>query len=119
MLRSCLLLLFVSSFAGLPAAAQTDLPPVAQPSPSQEPAIQPNPSQQPARQPQKLLDRFKAANTSHDGRLTLQQAKTAHMRWVVRHFAAIDAQRKGYITVRDIRAYRRQMQTPKLENVPS
>ena len=69
---------------------------------------QPTPSQDAAPRAHRFLDRFTAANSSHDGRLTLQQAQAANMPWVTRNFAAIDAQKKGYVTVQDIRAYRQQ-----------
>ena len=57
--------------------------------------------------PPDLQARFEAANTTHDGRLTLAQAQAGHMRGVARDFAAIDAQNKGYVTVDDLRAYHR------------
>jgi len=69
-----------------------------------------SPSQNVSHQAHRFLDRFNAANTSHDGRLTLQQAQAAHMPWVARNFAAIDTQQRGYVTVQDVRAYRRQIQ---------
>lgn len=50
--------------------------------------------------------RFDAANTSHDGKLTLEQARAGHMRAVVRNFDKIDAAKHGYVTLDDIRAYR-------------
>ena len=57
----------------------------------------------------RFVDRFNAANTTHDGRLTLEQAQAARMPMLVRRFHKIDTQHKGYITLSDIRAYRRQM----------
>lgn len=48
--------------------------------------------------------RFEQANTAHDGRLTLAQAKAGY-KSVARHFAAIDQDKKGYVTEDDIRAY--------------
>ena len=51
--------------------------------------------------------RFAAANTTSDGKLTKEQAQAAHMRLVVRHFDEIDSAHKGYVTVDDLRAYRR------------
>ena len=42
--------------------------------------------------------------STHDGHLTLDQAKTGY-KSVARHFAAIDQDKKGYITEDDIRAY--------------
>jgi hypothetical protein len=51
-----------------------------------------------------LQERFDQANTSHDGHLTLDQAK-AGMPMVAKHFSAIDKDKKGYVTMDDIHAY--------------
>ena len=48
--------------------------------------------------------RFQQANVTHDGHLTADQAKTGY-KSIARHFAAIDQDKKGYITEDDIRAY--------------
>jgi len=48
--------------------------------------------------------RFEQANTTHNGHLTMEQAKTGY-RAVARHFTAIDQDKKGYVTEDDIRAY--------------
>ncbi|MBV9756413.1 MAG: hypothetical protein JO047_05105 [Alphaproteobacteria bacterium] len=55
-----------------------------------------------------LRERFATANTTGDGRLTLQQAEAANWRQVARHFAMIDVQHKGFVTMQDIRAWRQQ-----------
>ena len=55
----------------------------------------------------KFRDRFAAANTTHDGCLTLAQAQTANLRPVMRNFAAIDTAHRGCVTMKDIAAYRR------------
>lgn len=52
-------------------------------------------------------ERFTAANTAHDGHLTLEEAKTGY-KTVARHFAEIDASGKGYVTENDIRAWHAQ-----------
>ena len=88
----------ISGLAAAPAVAQTD------PAPSQ-----PAPSQDAISGTRHFLDRFNAANTSHDGRLTLQQAQAAHMSWIIRNFSAIDAQHKGYVTVQDVVDYRQRL----------
>ena len=49
--------------------------------------------------------RFDEANTSHDGKLTLEQARAANMTRVADNFDAIDAKKNGYVTFEDIRAY--------------
>jgi hypothetical protein len=82
--------LFLAFFA-LPALAQT---PAA--SPTAHPAL-------PPRLP--LQQAFEQANVTHDGHLTLEQAKTGDMHTVERHFAAIDKDKKGYVTVEEIRDY--------------
>jgi hypothetical protein len=58
---------------------------------------------------QRMIERFQAANTTGDGRLTLAQAQAGNLPMIVRHFDAIDAQHKGYVTLDDIRAYQQQM----------
>jgi hypothetical protein len=51
-----------------------------------------------------MQQRFENANTTHDGHLTLDQAKAGYPA-VARHFTAIDQDKKGYVTAHDIRAY--------------
>ncbi len=51
-----------------------------------------------------LQERFDSANTTHDGHLTLEQAK-AGMPGLARHFDAVDKDKKGYVTLNDIHAY--------------
>jgi opacity protein-like surface antigen len=51
-----------------------------------------------------MAQRFEQANVTHDGHLTLEQAKTGY-KSVARHFSAIDQDKKGYVTEDDIRAY--------------
>lgn len=59
-----------------------------------------------------MRQRFEAANTTHDGKLTLDQAQAAGMKNVIRHFGDIDADHKGYITLQDIRAWRQSQHGP-------
>ena len=54
-----------------------------------------------------LAQRFDAANTTHDGKLTLSQARAGHMNAVARDFSKIDTAKKGYVTMDDIHAYNR------------
>ncbi len=54
-----------------------------------------------------LQERFDEANVTHDGHLTLEQAR-AKMPAVARDFAAIDADRKGYVTVDQIKEHTRE-----------
>lgn len=52
-----------------------------------------------------MAERFAAANTTHDGKLTLDQAKAGHLRAVVRDFAEIDKNKHGYLTLDEIKAH--------------
>ena len=52
-----------------------------------------------------LVRRFDAANVTHDGRLTPQQAQAAGWQLVARNFPAIDIGQKGYVTLDDIRVW--------------
>jgi hypothetical protein len=58
------------------------------------------------RGPGRMRQRFETANVTHDGHLTLEQARDGQMPMVARHFDEIDAGHKGYITMDDLRAYR-------------
>ncbi len=51
-----------------------------------------------------LAQRFAAANVTHDGRLTRQQA-AAGMPLVAQNFDAIDLDQKGYVTLPEIRVF--------------
>jgi hypothetical protein len=82
------------------AHAQTQPPSSA----SQSPASKPTHVQSTAQLT--MQQRFERANTTHDGQLTEEQAKIGY-RTIAKHFAAIDRDRKGYITEDDIRAYRK------------
>ncbi|MDQ2804130.1 MAG: EF-hand domain-containing protein [Pseudomonadota bacterium] len=43
----------------------------------------------------RLDERFQQANSTHDGHLTLDQAKSGKLKSVARHFDAIDKDHKG------------------------
>ncbi len=53
----------------------------------------------------KMHDRFNAANTTHDGHLTLAQAQAAGLRPVVDHFGEIDTAHRGYVTFNELQAW--------------
>lgn len=55
-----------------------------------------------------MKERFDAANSTHDGRLTLAQAQAANWRIVVNNFAAIDVDHKGYVTMQDLKQFRQE-----------
>ena len=52
-----------------------------------------------------LAEHFVAANVSHDGRLTIDQASRAGWARIVRHFGEIDTDRVGFVTAGQIHAY--------------
>jgi hypothetical protein len=52
----------------------------------------------------KMQERFAAADTNHDGRLTREEAQ-AGMPFVYKHFDEIDKQKTGSVTMADIAAY--------------
>ncbi|RXV67706.1 EF-hand domain-containing protein [Burkholderia stabilis] len=54
-----------------------------------------------------LQTRFASANTTHDGKLTREQA-AAGMPMVAQHFDEIDAQRNGYVMLAQIASFMRQ-----------
>jgi hypothetical protein len=53
---------------------------------------------------QQLHERFTAANTTHDGKLTKQQAQLGMPR-VAQHFDQIDTQKVGYVTLPQIEQF--------------
>ncbi|CAE6801389.1 EF-hand domain-containing protein [Paraburkholderia haematera] len=59
------------------------------------------------RMAQQLQTRFASANTTHDGKLTKEQA-AAGMPMVAKHFDEIDTQKAGYITLPQIAAFMRE-----------
>ena len=52
----------------------------------------------------KLEQKFQAADTNHDGKLTLEEAK-AGMPRVAKNFDRIDVDKKGYITLDQLQAF--------------
>jgi len=65
-----------------------------------------------------MQERFDVANTTHDGHLTLEQARAGRMNAVVRDFAEIDTAKRGYVTLDDIRAHRRAVRQAKKTAAP-
>jgi CubicO group peptidase (beta-lactamase class C family) len=57
----------------------------------------------PAERAARLEQRFKEANKKGDGKLTLAEAE-AGMPLVAKHFAEIDNNKKGYVTLDEIKA---------------
>lgn len=54
---------------------------------------------------QRFVQRFEAANTTHDGHLTLAQAQAAGMKGIVKHFSEIDTAKAGYVTLPEIQSW--------------
>jgi hypothetical protein len=114
-----------------PAFAQTATPPVtAAPAPMTPAPMAPAPTTAAPATPstptmaapkshkrQTLQQRFDAANTTHDGHLTVGQADAAKWTYVSKHFSVIDKDHKGYVTVDDIKAYSHAARSAK-HNVP-
>jgi len=105
-------LVLVTALACATAGAQQ--PQGAQAQPEAQPEAQPQaqaPQAAPAQQPMnakeakaKFAERFKAADTNHDGKLTREEAK-AGMPEVYKHFNEMDTKKKGYVTQRQIGAF--------------
>ena len=84
--------------------------------PESEPLPPPRPgaAAYPPGPPGGLRQRFAVANVTHDGRLTREQAQ-ADMPMVARHFAAIDVDHKGYVTLPEIREFAAQRRAERQE----
>lgn len=91
----------------LPAAAQTQNAPTAPGTTAPAPASPAAPVKKHHTHRRTLQQHFDAANTTHDGHLTKDQAAAANWPYVVNHFAAIDKDHKGFVTVQDIHAFYR------------
>jgi hypothetical protein len=87
-------------------AAVTITPAFAQ-STAPAPAATTAPAPAPHRTRMTMQQRFDAANTTKDGKLTLDQAKAAKLIRVVRNFDAMDSAKKGYVTMDDWHAFNR------------
>lgn len=66
----------------------------------------------------RLKKRFDAANITHDGHLTLDQARAANWKPVVNGFAKIDIDGKGYITLDELAAARARQQAQRAARAP-
>jgi len=95
------------------APAYAPPPPAYAPPPQQYAQSTPQPpgAVPPPREP--FIERFQRANVTHDGKLTLDQARAAGMHMIVAHFGQIDVGHKGYVTIDDIRAARAERQQMK------
>jgi hypothetical protein len=99
-------ILLVSMLLGFQAQAQPAAPTAVPPQaahPAKTPAA-------PAHHRMSWQERFAGANTTHDGHLTLEQAKAGYAT-VARHFSEIDAGKKGYVTQDDITAWHKQQRS--------
>jgi hypothetical protein len=115
----CASLAVIAGLAGLMAGCVYDPvshafePCCAGPPPQQYAQTTP-PADPPGAPHEPFIERFRRANVTNDGKLTLEQARAAGMHMIVNHFAEIDTAHKGYVTLDDLRAARaahqRQMQ---------
>ncbi|MEJ0047235.1 MAG: hypothetical protein WDN04_14800 [Rhodospirillales bacterium] len=105
-----ILALAVASGAAWAQPAPDAGPPPGAPPPTMAPAMAPH--------HMKMKDRFETANTTHDGRLTLDQAQAANWKMVVRHFPDIDHDHKGYVTLQDLKQFRQEMHAAKQGAMP-
>jgi hypothetical protein len=103
-------------WAGGMQGASGQAPPPPPPAPGQPGMGQPGIAEPPGGP---LVARFRAANVTNDGRLTLQQAQAARMTNIVRHFAAIDRDNKGYVTLQDIHMWRREQHERRMGQAPT
>lgn len=115
-----LLALAVQAPLVVEAQAQT-APPVAAPlppvvTPTAPPGTAPGKAGTFRRQP--LKERFEAANVTHDGYLTREQAAAANWPYLANHFDAIDTEHKGRVTLAEIRAYARAMRAQRQAAAP-
>lgn len=109
-------------YYGSPGAPSYATPPAGQPGgaypnpPQSEPLPPPRPgaASYPRTGTGSLAQRFAAANATHDGRLTREQAE-AGMPMVARNFDAIDLDHKGYVTLPDIRGFVAQRRAERAE----
>ena len=94
------LFILLALLCGSPAWAQNPPEP-----PEAAPAANPgtNPS---SRVRLSVEQRFQAANVTQDGKLTREQARQGY-KSIARNFDAIDATGKGFVTLEDIRTWRR------------
>lgn len=96
-------------FAGA-AMAQTAAPAA----PAAPAAAAPAAPAAPATSAAKAADKFDAANTTHDGKLTKEQAEAAgNLKGIVKHWDEIDTDKKGYVTKQDVKAFHQKMKAKK------
>jgi hypothetical protein len=62
-----------------------------------------------------MAAKFRRANVTGDGRLTIQQAQAGGMGGVAKHFRQIDRDQKGYVTLEDVRAWHQAKHARKME----
>jgi hypothetical protein len=98
--------LAVLALLAAPAYAQTAPPPAASESAPAPPAASPVAAAPAPHHRLTMDERFTKANITHDGHLTLEQAKAGYPT-LVRHFTDIDAAKNGYVTEDGIRAWQK------------
>jgi hypothetical protein len=104
---AALMVLAVPAYAQMApsAATATPVPAQAGSATAVPPTVATNPPTPPVVHHRETMEeRFAKANATHDGHLTLAQAKTGYPT-VARHFAEIDTAKKGYVTEDEIKAW--------------
>jgi hypothetical protein len=104
-MRTTVFLAFGMILAAATAEAQMTAP--ATPAPAGMKPSELHPATPAARSVLRLTRQFERANVSHTGRLTAAEAQ-AYWPWAARHFAQIDRERRGYLTLDEIRAWRKE-----------
>ena len=105
-------LTIAAAFVLLAAAAHAQAPLTGTTAPAGSPSVgvpsadAAAPAAIPLRTRRTLQERFDAANTTHDGHLTEEQARSK-MPAVARDFGEIDVSHAGYVTLDQIRAHMR------------
>lgn len=85
--------------------AQAQTTPGTTPAPATSAPAPTTPAKKPVSHRITLQQRFDAANTTHDGHLTKDQAAAANWPYVTNNFTTMDKDKKGFVTVQDIRAF--------------
>ena len=93
----------LAALLGASPAMANDPPPARE---GTKPAVTKPEASTPARPRLTMEQRFDLANTTQDGRLTLDQAKVGY-KTVARNFELIDTTGKGFVTLEDVRAWRK------------
>ncbi len=65
-----------------------------------------------------LKDKFATANSTSDGHLTKAQAEAGGLKSIAKHFAKIDTQGVGFLTLDQVRGFRKEQKAKKAAKAP-